>query len=69
MLLMASDKPLDPLSKTFVLFNMAMARSKFMRRMVDHQHKYRLSPDGTVELDPSFDENFHPQSVEDAKKK
>ena len=69
MLLMGSDKPLDPMSKSFMLFNMAMARSKFMRRLIDGEHKYLLSPDGTVELDPSFNENSRPQSVEDAKKK
>ena len=69
MLLMGSDKPLDPMSKSFMLFNMAMARSKFMRRLIDGEHKYLLSPDGTVELDPSFNENSRPQAVEDAKKK
>ena len=69
MLLMASDKPLDPMSKSFVLFNMAMARSKFMRRLTDRQHKYRLSPDGIIELDPSFYEESRPQAIEDAKKK
>ena len=69
MLLMASDKPLDPMSKSFVLFNMAMARSKFMRRLIDREHKYRLSPDGIIELDPSFYEETRPQAIEDAKKK
>ena len=69
MMLMASDKPLDPLSESFVLFNMAGARSNFMRRLIDRQSKYRRRPDGIIEVDPNYTPKIHPQSVEDAKKK
>ena len=69
MMLMASDKPLDPLSESFVLFNMAGARSNFMRRLIDRQSKYRRRPDGIIEVDPNYTPKIHPQLVEDAKKK
>ena len=69
MLLLASDRPLDPESKSFVLFNMAMARSEFLRRLVERNYRYRRGPDGTVAIDPSYNKENHPQSVEDAKKK
>jgi hypothetical protein len=68
MLLLAADRPLDPESQAFVKFNMAMNRSNFLRRLVEHNYRYRRLPDGTVELDPNYQEHNHPQSIEDAKK-
>ena len=69
MLLLASDRPLDPESKSFVAFNMAMARSEFLRRLVEHNYQYRRDPDGTVAIDPSYHKEHHPPSIEDAKKR
>ena len=48
MLLLAADRPLDPESQAFVKFNMAMNRSNFLRRLVEHNYRYRRLPDGTV---------------------
>jgi len=54
MLLLASDRPLDPKSKTFVLLTTQMARSEFLRRLVERRYKYLRGPDGTVEADPNY---------------
>ena len=40
----------------------------YQKQDLEHNYRYRRLPDGTVELDPNYQEHNHPQSIEDAKK-
>ena len=54
-----SDEPLDPKGDTFRKFFSTLVRSRFFRRLVDHQYKYVADPKGTISVSPDYDPDDH----------
>ncbi len=55
----ASEKPLDARGESFGKFVATLARSRFVRRLVDHRFKYVADPQGNVSLSPDYDPDDH----------
>jgi len=54
-----SDKPLDGKGDSFRKFYSTIVRSRFLRRLVDHRHKFGADPAGNVTLSPDYDPDDH----------
>lgn len=50
----SSDHVLDANQETFRDFVGKLARSKFVRRLVEHRYKYLANPDGGLRISPDF---------------
>jgi thiol-disulfide isomerase/thioredoxin len=55
----SSDRPLDNKGQTFGKFVSWIARSRLLRRLVDHRYKYIADPQGNVLLSPDYDPDDH----------
>lgn len=55
MLTFASENPLDSQGKTFGDFVASLQQSRFLKRLVNHQHKFIVGPDGEVIISPDYD--------------
>ncbi len=55
----ASATPLDGKGESFGEFIATLARSRFLRRLVDHRFKYVADPQGNVVLAPDYDPDDH----------
>jgi thiol-disulfide isomerase/thioredoxin len=54
-----SERPLDPKGDSFKKFYSAVVRSRFLRRQVDHRHKYVADADGNIIVSPDDDPDGH----------
>jgi thiol-disulfide isomerase/thioredoxin len=54
-----SENPLDPKGDTFRKFYSSVARSRFLRRLVDHRYKYAADPQGDIGISPDYDPDDH----------
>ncbi|MEY4567152.1 MAG: Thiol-disulfide oxidoreductase ResA [Planctomycetota bacterium] len=55
MLIFASDSPLDNQGKSFFNFYCYIQRSRFLKRMVNHRHKFIIDSNGEVVISPNYD--------------
>jgi len=51
----ASERPLDPNGDSFKKFYSTIVRSRFLRRQVDHRHKYVTDAEGNIIASPDYD--------------
>ncbi|MDA0255822.1 MAG: hypothetical protein O3A18_13180, partial [Planctomycetota bacterium] len=54
MILFTSKTPLDPAGSTFFKFYSEVVRSSFLKRLVQHRHKYVSDAEGNVTRSPDF---------------
>ena len=54
MILFSSKTPLDPAGRSFFKFYAEVVRSSFLKRLVQHRHKYEADAEGNVTLSPDF---------------
>jgi len=54
-----AEKPLDPKGDTFRKFYFSIARSRFLRRLVDHRYKHVADPQGGIDVSPDYDPDDH----------
>jgi len=54
MILFTSKTPLDPAGASFFRFYSETVRSAFLKRLVQHRHKYVADAEGNVTLSPDF---------------
>lgn len=54
MLTFASERPIDSEGKSFFKFYCSIQRSRFLKRIVNHRHKYIVDPNGEVILSPDY---------------
>jgi len=54
MILFSSKTPLDPAGRSFFNFYSETVRSGFLKRLVQHRHKYVADAEGNVTLSPDF---------------
>ena len=54
MMLFSSETPLDPAGKSFFEYYTETVRSGFLKRLVQHRHKYVSDAEGNVTLSPDF---------------
>ena len=54
MMLFSSETPLDPAGKSFFEYYTETVRSSFLKRLVQHRHKYVADAEGNVMLSPDF---------------
>jgi hypothetical protein len=59
MFMFSSEKPLDAKGESFKKFYFTIARSRLLRRLVDHRFKYVADPTGNVSLSPDYDPDDH----------
>ena len=54
MMMFTSETPFDPEGKSFFKFYTETVRSNFLKRLVQHRHKYVADAEGNVTLSPDF---------------
>ena len=57
MILFSSNNPLDPNGISFFNFYSETVRSGFLKRLVQHRHKYITDAEGNVMLSPDFEDS------------
>jgi predicted acetyltransferase len=57
MILFSSNNPLDPNGISFFNFYSETVRSGFLKRLVQHRHKYVADAEGNVMLSPDFEDS------------
>ena len=50
-----SERPLDPKGDSFKKFFSMIGRSRFLRRQVDHRHKFVADAEGNIVVSPDYD--------------